>query len=250
MKKAVFILGKQEKLPCGNCLMQPAHITGLYTASTYPRVGQHTGSPFQSPPIQISLHNIFPHLTTQLPSRDFEQNLLGNKTATFLKALLEALHASPHPASLFLLKLGTCRPNKAMAHQAACFGLCFHTSELAVPTGCWKRAKENYLACHISSLATASQEEGLKLNGNGNKIHLLQMPGVGSITKGGLLLPAPRAMGEKDPDPRSELPSRSQPPGVTYSWSATELIIRKRVSLRPARQPGNCLHLMLQVFLV
>lgn len=93
-----------------------------------------------------------------------------NKTATFLKALLAALHASSHPARLFLLKLGTCRPNKAMAHQAACFGVCFHTTELAVPTGCWKRAKENYLACHISSLATASQEEGLKLNGNGNKI--------------------------------------------------------------------------------
>lgn len=100
----------------------------------------------------------------------------GTKQPLFLKALLEALHASPHPASLFLLKLGTCRPNKAMAHQAACFGLCFHTSELAVPTGCWKRAKENYLACHISSLATASQEEGLKLNGNGNKIQPSDQP--------------------------------------------------------------------------
>lgn len=83
-----------------------------------------------------------------------------------------ALHASSHPSSLFLLKLGTCTPNKATAHQAACFAVCFHTTELAVPTGCWKRAKENYLACHISSLATASQEEGLKLNGNGNKIQL------------------------------------------------------------------------------
>lgn len=119
--------------------------------------------------IQISLHNPFPHPTSQLLT-DFEQNLLVNKTATFLKALLVALHASSHPSSLFLLQLGTCTPNKATAHQAACFAVCFHTTELAVPTGCWKRAKENYLACHISSLATASQEEGLKLNGNGNKI--------------------------------------------------------------------------------
>lgn len=125
------------------------------------------GPPFKPSVTRISLHNLFPHPTSQLPSRDFEQSLLVNKTATFLKALLEALHASPHPASLFLLKLGKCR---AMAHRAACFGVCFHTSELAVPTGCWKRAKENYLACHISSLATASQEEGLKLNRNGNKI--------------------------------------------------------------------------------
>lgn len=59
-----------------------------------------------------------------------------------------------------------------MHHQAAHSGVYFHASELALPTGCWKGAKEHHLACHISSLATASQEEGLKLNGNENKIQL------------------------------------------------------------------------------
>lgn len=80
--------------------------------------------------------------------------------------------------------------------------------------------------------------------------HLLQMPGVGSFTEGGLLLPAPLGDGRGGPSPRTELPSRSPPPGVTYSWSGTELIIRKKVSLRPARQPGNSLHLVLQIFLI
>ena len=110
---------------------------------------------------------------SQLPSaplRYFEQNLSVNKTTTFLKDLPEAMHASSHSANLFLPKLGTFRSNKAMHHQAARFGVYFHASELASPTGCWKGAKEHHLACHISSLATASQEEGLKLNGNENKI--------------------------------------------------------------------------------
>lgn len=104
------------------------------------------------------------------PSRYFEQNLSVNKTTTFLKDLLEAMHASSHSVNLFLLKLGTFRSNKAMHYQAVHFGVYLHPSELALPTSCWKGAKENYLACHISSLATASQEEGLKLNGNENKI--------------------------------------------------------------------------------
>lgn len=60
-----------------------------------------------------------------------------------------------------------------MHHQAAHFGGYYHTSEQASPTGCWKRAKEHHLACHISSLATASQEEGLKLNEIVNKIQPL-----------------------------------------------------------------------------
>lgn len=110
MKKAVFILGKDEKLPCGNCLMQPAHITGLCTASTYPHVGQHTASPFKPSVIEISLHNLFPHPASQLPLRDLELNLLVNKTATFLKALLAALHISSLPASFFLLKLAHVDP--------------------------------------------------------------------------------------------------------------------------------------------
>lgn len=104
------------------------------------------------------------------PSRYFEQNLSVNETTAFLKDLPEAMHASPHSANLFLLQLGSFRSNKAMHHQAALFGVYFHASELALPTGCWKGAKEHHLACHISSLATASQEEGLKLNGNENKI--------------------------------------------------------------------------------
>jgi len=98
------------------------------------------------------------------------RNLLVNKTIAFLKDLLEAMHASPHSAKLFLPKLGTFRCSKATHHQAARFGAYLHASELASPTGCWKGAKEHHLACHISSLATASQEEGLKLNGSKNKI--------------------------------------------------------------------------------
>lgn len=72
--------------------------------------------------------------------------------------------------TFFFHSLAHCRSNKAVHHQAARFGGYFHTSELPSPTGCWKRAKERHLACHISSLATASQEEGLKLNETVNKI--------------------------------------------------------------------------------
>lgn len=123
--------------------------------------------------IPISLSDVFSHPLSKLPSallRYFEQNLSVKKTTTFLKDLPEATHTSSHSANLFRPKLGTFRSNKAMHHQAACLGVYFHASELASPTGCWKGAKEHHLACHISSLATASQEEGLKLNGNENKI--------------------------------------------------------------------------------
>lgn len=78
--------------------------------------------------------------------------------------------------------------------------------------------------------------------------HLLQMPGLGSFTKEGLLLPAPLGDGREGPRPRTELANRSKPPGVAYSWSGTELIIRKKVSLRPPSQPGNSASSVTDIF--
>lgn len=121
----------------------------------------------------MSLLDLFSHPMSKppsAPSRYCEQNLLLNKATTFLKDLQEAVHPSSHSAKLFLPQLGTFRSSKAVHHRAACFGVYFQASELALPTGCWKGAKEHHLACHISSLATASQDEGLKLNGNESKI--------------------------------------------------------------------------------
>lgn len=191
--------------------MQPAHITGLYTASTRPHVGQqsHQWYKFLSIIYFLTLH---PNYLWETRGRTF----------WWIKQSLSwrfCWHASSHHASLFLLNLGTCRPNKATVHQADCFGVCFHTSELAVPTGCWKRAKENYLACHISSLATASQEEGLKLNGNGNKIQPSDPRGWVSPTTA---LPAPAA---------TDLPGRRkpvmEPVALTAGNSADSLSFKK-----------------------
>lgn len=73
--------------------------------------------------------------------------------------------------------------------------------------------------------------------------------GLEASPKEGFSSLLPWVMGEQHPDLRSELPSRSQPPGVTYSWSGAELIIRKKTR-RPARQPSNCLHLIILIFLI